>query len=131
VCPIIWVFDHSGSDRQDPNWLSQKQDLIAGVLNIDPQRAGIDNQQLGLSDKNPQPGQPLSRRPLRDYSQQLKLCGQLFTWPTDQPRHATLTSNYPVESSSPPFKMLASLFIKRNTVARTSKNMAPTAYDLN
>ena len=42
------------------------------------------------------------RRPLRDYSRQVKYGGRLFTWPADQPRHATYTSSYPVESSSPP-----------------------------
>jgi hypothetical protein len=29
-------------------------------------------------------------------------CGQLFTWPTDQPRHATIASDIPVETSTPP-----------------------------
>src|SRR5436305_1382034 len=44
---------------------------------------------------------PLVRQPGRDCSRQLK-CDQLLTWPSDQPRHATCASGYPVESSSPP-----------------------------
>ncbi len=34
------------------------------------------------------------------------LCGQLFTWPTDQPRHATNTATYPVETRSPPTRVI-------------------------
>jgi len=30
-------------------------------------------------------------------------CDQLFAWPTDQPRHATYASTYPIETRSPPF----------------------------
>ena len=33
--------------------------------------------------------------------QQLK-CDRLFTWPTDQPRHATEHFRYPVDTNSPP-----------------------------
>src|SRR3954454_19698026 len=44
---------------------------------------------------------PLVRQPGRDCSRQVK-CDQLLTWPSDQPRHATIASGYPVESSSPP-----------------------------
>jgi hypothetical protein len=29
-------------------------------------------------------------------------CDQIFTWPSDQPRHATYASAYPVETNSPP-----------------------------
>src|SRR5206468_9759852 len=36
-------------------------------------------------------GLPLLRQPWRTAVQQLK-CDQLFTWPSDQPRHATCTS---------------------------------------
>ena len=33
-----------------------------------------------------------------------KVCDQIFTWPSDQPRHATIASSYPVESNSPPVR---------------------------
>src|SRR5665213_3865996 len=29
-------------------------------------------------------------------------CDRIFTWPSDQPRHATYASAYPVETNSPP-----------------------------
>ena len=41
---------------------------------------------------------------MRRYLLQI-LFGQLFTWPTDQPRHATGASSYPVESNSPPYSL--------------------------
>src|SRR3989337_527922 len=47
----------------------------------------------------------LVRQRVRDCSRQLKY-DQLLTWPTDQPRHATSASSYPVESSSPPREVL-------------------------
>ena len=37
-----------------------------------------------------------------DYYLQLKLFSQLFTWPTDQPRYATYTSGYPVDTNFAP-----------------------------
>lgn len=46
-------------------------------------------------------GGPFIRPPERTAVQQLK-CDQLFTWPTDQPRHAIDTSYNPVETKSPP-----------------------------
>jgi len=42
---------------------------------------------------------PITRQPKRRYLRQLKIFGQLFTWPTDQPRHATCASDCPVEPS--------------------------------
>ena len=39
---------------------------VIRVANGDPRRSGICDQQSGLSGKSPQPGQPISRRPLRD-----------------------------------------------------------------
>ena len=47
-------------------------------------------------------GQPSSRQPKRSYLRQLKVCDRLFTWATDQPRHATQRFDNPVEPSSPP-----------------------------
>src|SRR4029079_11259109 len=45
---------------------------------------------------------PISRQPERIAFQQL-MFDQLFTWPTDQPRHATSTYGNPVESNRPRF----------------------------
>ena len=45
--------------------------LISGVADGDPKRSGIGDRLSGLSGEGPQPGQPISRRPLRDYSRQL------------------------------------------------------------
>ena len=46
-------------------------------------------------------GLPLIRQPEQTAVQQLK-CDQIFTWPSDQPRHATGASHYPIETRSPP-----------------------------
>ena len=48
----------------------------------------------------PQSELPISRQPEQSSFQQL-LFDQLFTWPTDQPRHATSTYGHPVESDRP------------------------------
>lgn len=37
-------------------------------------------------------GLALTRQPKRNYLRQLKVCNRLFTWATDQPRHATHAS---------------------------------------
>ena len=89
-------------NRQGAWPASRARCLAPGVPNVDPERFGISDRLLGLSDKGPQSGLPLVRQPKRSYLRQLKICGQLFTWPTDQPRHATCASSCPVESSSPP-----------------------------
>ena len=41
-------------------------------------------------------------QPVRGFPQQLKLFGQLLTWPTDQPRHATGTSTIRSNPVHPP-----------------------------
>ena len=41
----------------------------------------------------------------KELSFAIKVFGQIFTWPSDQPRHATLTSHSPVDSNSPPVKL--------------------------
>jgi hypothetical protein len=66
-----------------------------GRVRHDLRRVGFGNRLLGLSDESPQSGPPLFRQPVRDDSRQLKLGGQLLTWPTDQPRHATWHFNLP------------------------------------
>jgi len=48
----------------------------------------------------PQSELPISRQPEQSSFQQL-LFDQFFTWPTDQPRHATSTYGHPVESGRP------------------------------
>ena len=42
-----------------------------------------------------------------------KVFDQLLTWPADQPRHATTTSTYPVESNSPPLVIVSSILSAR------------------
>lgn len=54
-------------------------------------------------------GYCLIRQPVQSYRLQL-LFGLLFTWPADQPRHATYTSGYPVDTSSPPVCKTALLY---------------------
>ncbi len=56
----------------------------------------------GPSDKGPQRDYLLLRQPEQSYLRQLKVGGQLLSWPADQPRHATGASTCPVETSSPP-----------------------------
>ena len=46
---------------------------------------------------------PISRQPKSTAGLQL-LFDQLFTWPTDQPRHATLIDDDPVKSDRPRFR---------------------------
>jgi len=46
-----------------------------------------------------------------DYYLQLKLFSQLFTWPTDQPRYATYTSGYPVDTNVAPSDKLLLFWI--------------------
>ena len=43
---------------------------------------------------------PISRQPEHTAFRQMN-CDQLFTWPTDQPRHATSTYGEPVEADRP------------------------------
>ena len=105
---------------------SRQQFLIPGVPNIDPRRAGICDQQSDLSGENPQPGLPIARQPVRDDSRQLNF-GRLFTWPADQPRHATWTSSCPVESNSPPKTHTLTIAARRssgNTLHRNHENQA-------
>jgi hypothetical protein len=46
---------------------------------------------------------PITRQPKSTAGLQL-LFDQLFTWPTDQPRHATLIDDDPVKSDRPRFR---------------------------
>ena len=48
------------------------------------------------------------------------MCGQLFTWPTDQPRHATDASGYPVESNIRPLNALVALAFYRPCLPKGS-----------
>ncbi len=66
----------------------------------DGQRSGIATGFWALP-ASPRSQGCLTRQPKRRYLLQI-LFGQLLTWPTDQPRHATSVSSYPVESNSPP-----------------------------
>lgn len=77
----------------------------------DRERSGIVNQLSGDSGSHPQSGLPFLRQPVRGFPRQI-IFGQLFTWPTDQPRHATDASSNPVEPNSPP--------IDQRTVLATS-----------
>ena len=65
-------------------------------------RSGIDDRFSRLSGEVHQPGLRFLTQPIPNYLRHLNSCGQLFTRPTDQPRHATKTSNNPVESNSLP-----------------------------
>ena len=61
----------------------------------------------------------------KELSLAIKLFSQLFTWPADQPRHATITSTYPVESNSPPyFKSYTSLSSKSNAAFAKSTSFS-------
>lgn len=51
----------------------------------------------------PQSGLPALTRQPEQSSYWQSFCDQLFTWPTDQPRHATQTCGNPVESDRPRF----------------------------
>jgi len=63
-----------------------------------------------------QSGLQLIRQPVQSYRLQL-LFGLLFTWPADQPRHATYTSGYPVDTSSPPkVSILPATSLRRATL---------------
>ena len=93
VCSRLFDFARTDPSRQDSTHTSRERVLAAGVPNNDPRRFGIGDQHSGLSDKSHQSGLLISRQPKQSYLQQLKMCGQLLTWPTDQPRHATRTSS--------------------------------------
>src|SRR4029079_7973736 len=79
-----------------------EQFLTRGVPNVTPGDSELVTNFWTSPTKEPQFGLPISRRPKQSYLRQLKILISFFTWPTDQPRHATHTSGYPVEPSSPP-----------------------------
>lgn len=66
------------------------------------------------------PAKPVSRGTYyyaaiaKELSSANKVFGQIFTWPSDQPRHATPISHDPVDSNSPP--------IRKQKLKRTIKN---------
>ncbi len=57
------VFGSRGVCRRTPRSLRRELCLAAGVPASDLRRFGIGDEQLGLSEKSPQPGQPLFRQP--------------------------------------------------------------------
>jgi len=67
----------------------------------DPRPVGFGGRLSGPSDQGHQSGLRVIRQPRPSCDWHLS-CDRLFTWATDQPRHATDTSTCPVEASSPP-----------------------------
>ena len=53
----------------------------------------------------PQPALPISRQRVQTACWQL-IFDRLFTWPADQPRHATVTLGEPVNTDRPPVRKL-------------------------
>ncbi len=57
---------------------------------------------LRVSGRHPLNGLPISRRPWRSYTRQLRFFCQVFYEASRPPRHAIVPSTRPVESNSPP-----------------------------
>ena len=87
--------------------------------NYRPGRFNVNGRRGGSSCPNPQvhasltcvrtgtsqaklPGRPAGLTPRGSTAVQQLMCHRLFTWPTDEPRHATMHFHCPVETNSPP-----------------------------
>ena len=65
-------FTGRGPCRLGPPRASSERNLAPGVPSDDPGRVGFGNGLSDLSDKAPQPGSPVVRRPVRSYLRQVK-----------------------------------------------------------
>ena len=103
TCVVDYLgFDDDAANRQATPPPRRERDLTFYVLDMtegDPEL--VTEQQLSPA-KSGGSGQPFTRQPEPNQYWQLKVIGRLLTWPADQPRHATSTSSYPVESNFAP-----------------------------
>src|SRR5207249_3754853 len=66
-------------------------------------------------------GLPLIRQPLQTAVQQLK-CDQIFTWPSDQPRHAATTPQFTRSKPDRPLlKTLGKLHQQHNYIVKDQR----------
>ena len=103
TCVVDYLgFARSTVNRQTENRTRRERNLTANVLEMFCSDLELVTRFQGS------PAKPIIRSYAFCYAARAKLllaskvCDQIFTWPSDQPRHATSASTYPVESNSPP-----------------------------
>ena len=111
---MIYAFAQSTPNRRGAGPASRARSLVPGVPDGDPERAEFAAGFWASSAKARSRGYVYYAASARLLSA-IKEFGQLLTWPTDQPRHATPTSNCPVEPSSPPGRVEGVCFIRHCT----------------